>query len=74
MSDLANSFERNRKSTLWVLRNKRGRTLECVARHARAGVELEILADGTRVITRRLASGREAVVWAEDLRVLWSRS
>jgi len=74
MYDMANPSERDGKSTLWVLRNKRGRTVECVARLERAGVEVEIRSDGTSVITRRLASGPDAVAWAENVRMLWART
>jgi hypothetical protein len=69
MNDMANRCVREGGSTLWVLRNKHGRIVQCIAHLARAGVELEILSDGTSLITRRLASGPEAIAWAEDVRM-----
>jgi hypothetical protein len=68
----ANRSAREGGLTLWVLRNERGRFVECVVRLAPPGVKLEILSDGSRVITHRFTNGPEAVAWAEDVRQLWS--
>jgi len=72
MHEMANRSVREGPATLWVVRNKHGRIVECVARLARAGVELEILSDGSSVLVHRFGSGFEAMAWAADVRDLWS--
>ena len=73
MHEMANRSVREGPATLWVVRNKNGRIVECVARLARAGVELEILSDGSSVLVHRFGSGFEAMAWAADVRDLWSQ-
>jgi len=62
----------DRGSTLWVLRNKRARFVECVVRLTQTGAELEIFSDGSSVLFHRFGSGAEALAWATDVRELWS--
>ena len=51
--EMANISVGKGPATLWVVRNKHGRMVACVARMARARVELEILSDGSSVLVRR---------------------
>jgi hypothetical protein len=72
MHETVSKSVREGGATLWVLRNKHNRIVQCVARLARAGVELEILSDGSSMLVHRFGSGFEAMAWAADVRELWS--
>ena len=72
MSKKGNRSVRESGATLWVLRNKHGGIVQCVARLARAGVELEIFSDDSIVLVHRCGTGFEAMTWAADVRKLWS--
>ena len=72
MHETASRSVREGPATLWVVRNKHGRIVQCVARLARAGVELEILSDGSSVLVHRFSSGFEAMAWAADVHEMWS--
>jgi hypothetical protein len=59
---------RDAGSTLWTVRSQSGRFVECVARLAPNGVEVEIISDAWSLITHRFVTGAEAIVWAEETR------
>ena len=58
--------------TMWVLRNERGRFVECVVRVIPTGVELEIRSDGSTLLLHRFDGAAEALAWAADVRQLLS--
>jgi len=59
-------------TTLWTIRTADGRSVECVARFAMGGVQVEILSDGWPTISRVFATGTEATAWAEEEHEAWT--
>jgi hypothetical protein len=56
---------------LWRFRNRDGRFVECWVEFAPNGVEVSILSDGRRLLSRVLSSGTEATAWAEEEHEAW---
>jgi hypothetical protein len=57
-----------RDDLLWVLRGADGRMLECRVDFAQGGVQVSILSDSLRLISRIFTTGTEALAWAEEER------
>ena len=55
-------------SLIWTLRNDNGHRIECIVRFAMGGVQVEILSDGSPLISRVFPNGAEAIAWAEGER------
>jgi hypothetical protein len=57
---------------LWALRTKDHHQLECRARRAATGFQVEIVSDGLTLISRVFATSEEALAWAEEERKEWA--
>jgi len=57
-------------TTLWIVRTHRHQ-VACVSRLLRHGVQIEILFNGSLLMSRVFDTGDEALDWAEEKRVHW---
>jgi hypothetical protein len=55
-------------NVLWTLRDSEGHLIECIVRFAMGGVQVEIISNGSPLISRVFPSGDEAMAWAEEER------
>lgn len=61
-------------NVLWTLRDPNGRLIECIVRFAMGGVQVEILSNGSPLVSRVFPNGDEATAWAEEEREACERN
>jgi hypothetical protein len=58
---------------LWTLQDPNGHQVECVIRLAMGGVQVELISDGSPLISWAFRNAAEALAWAEEERARWDQ-